>query len=191
MELKMAYWRAAALGRPASAGGRRGRDVLRQVLGRDRPSLEGDRRSAASERPRRGRGCRKRLGIRAHGRARCGTPSPRSCGRLPRRRACRDAPRSRPRPPPWDRGLGGQSHCGDGAGVVAEQLTRIRDAGIGGQARLQLTELVERGELAVAAAPTRASLIAPSVRASVGASARARREKTSASWKRCRVRRAT
>ena len=51
-----------------------------------------------------------------------------------------------------DSGLGGQSHCGDGAGVVAEQLTRIRDAGIGGQARLQLTELVERGEpLAVAA----------------------------------------
>ena len=60
------------------------------------------------------------------------------------------------------------------APVVAEQLTRIRDAGIGGQARLQLTELVERGEPLAVGLPLHEGIpIAPSVRASVGASARA------------------
>ena len=49
-------------------------------------------------------------------------------------------------------GLGGQPHGGDGAGTVAEQLSRVRDACVRGKAGLEPRQLVEgRERLAVPA----------------------------------------
>ena len=139
-------------GRPPQEVAERG-DVLRQPRGRDRPSLEGDRPgqplpSGLDECEAVESGCVSRdmgerdavLPLRARVVASQSEKLPEVHGGPGRRFGA------------GHRGLGSQPHGGDGAGVVAEQLSRVRDAGVGGQARLELRQLVEgRERLAVAA----------------------------------------
>ena len=141
-------WPAGPLQEVAEGG-----DVLGQGHSRDRPSLEGDRpgqplpssldQSEAVE-----SGCVSgnmgERGAELPLRARVVASRDEKLAELQRRPGRRFGA--------GHGGLGGQPHGGDRAGTVAEQLSRVRDAGVGGEARLEPRQLVEgRERLAVAA----------------------------------------